>query len=203
MTSTPPKTSRLPRSERREQLVAAAREVFVQQGYHAASMDQIAERAGVSKPLLYQHFPSKLSLYTALIEVACDEMIEAARSALASTTNNEERVRATVRLWYEFAAEDGPAFRLIFDSDLTSDPHIRELLERVYHDSAVGIAEFIVADTDIDFDAALLLASNLIGGGHMSARTWFSSGSRLSIDEAATLTSQLLWRGIAGFPKTV
>ncbi|HZI96263.1 MAG TPA: helix-turn-helix domain-containing protein, partial [Actinomycetales bacterium] len=52
--------ARLPRSARRAQLLGAAQEVFVSRGYHAAAMDEIADRAGVSKPVLYQHFPSKL-----------------------------------------------------------------------------------------------------------------------------------------------
>ena len=59
---------RLPRSARRKQLLEAAQEVFVAQGYHAAAMDDIAERAGVSKPVLYQHFPGKLDLYLALLD---------------------------------------------------------------------------------------------------------------------------------------
>jgi AcrR family transcriptional regulator len=56
---------RLPRDERRAQLLAAALEVFTQAGYHSAAMDEIADRAKVSKPVLYQHFPSKLDLYPA------------------------------------------------------------------------------------------------------------------------------------------
>ena len=60
--------TRLPRSARRKQLLEAAQEVFVAQGYHAAAMDDIAERAGVSKPVLYQHFPGKLELYLALLD---------------------------------------------------------------------------------------------------------------------------------------
>src|SRR5580693_10508456 len=60
--------TRLPRHERRRQLLDAALEVFVSQGYHAAAMDEIAERAGVSKPVLYQHFPGKLDLYLALLD---------------------------------------------------------------------------------------------------------------------------------------
>src|SRR5215469_16057105 len=60
--------NRLPKPARRRQLLAAAQEVFVAQGYHAAAMDDIAERAGVSKPVLYQHFPGKLELYLALLD---------------------------------------------------------------------------------------------------------------------------------------
>jgi len=60
-----PRGTRLPRRARRNQLLGAAQEVFVAQGYHAAAMDDIADRAGVSKPVLYQHFPGKLELYLA------------------------------------------------------------------------------------------------------------------------------------------
>lgn len=166
-------------------------------------MDEIADRAGVSKPVLYQHFPSKLSLYTALVEEACDEVIAAIGTALTSTKDNAARVLATINVWYDYVAEEGQAFRLIFESDLTNDPKIRELLDRVNNESAAAIAEVIAEDTSISKDAALLLAASLVGGGHVSARTWVSSGSQLSKDEAVTLASTLLWRGIAGFPKTV
>jgi AcrR family transcriptional regulator len=73
---------RLPRRARRAQLLSAALEVFVAQGYHAAAMDDIAERAGVSKPVLYQHFPGKLDLYVALLDQSCDQIISAAGRAL-------------------------------------------------------------------------------------------------------------------------
>ena len=71
---------RLPRRARRAQLLSAALEVFVAQGYHAAAMDDIAERAGVSKPVLYQHFPGKLDLYLALLDQSCDQIISGRRA---------------------------------------------------------------------------------------------------------------------------
>ena len=73
------RSARLPRSARREQLLGAAQEVFVAQGYHAAAMDDIAERAGVSKPVLYQHFPGKLDLYLALLDQHAEAMVAAVR----------------------------------------------------------------------------------------------------------------------------
>ena len=72
--------ARLPRKERRAQLLESALEVFVAQGYHAAAMDDIAERAGVSKPVLYQHFPGKLDLYLALLDRSCDAIIDNCRA---------------------------------------------------------------------------------------------------------------------------
>src|SRR5436309_11116853 len=83
---------RLPRSARRKQLLAAAQQVFVAQGYHAAAMDDIAERAGVSKPVLYQHFPGKLDLYLALLDTHCDALLDKVRAAMSATSDNKERV---------------------------------------------------------------------------------------------------------------
>src|SRR5215217_5833367 len=95
-----PRGGRLPRKARRAQLLDSALEVFVAQGYHAAAMDDIAERAGVSKPVLYQHFPGKMELYLALLEQSTNHIIDATREALASTHDNKLRVLATMQVFY-------------------------------------------------------------------------------------------------------
>src|SRR6201992_4058418 len=117
-----PRGGRLPRGERRAQLLDSALEVCVAQGYHAAAMDDIAERAGVSKPVLYQHFPGKLDLYLALLDQSCDQIISAAAKALESTDDNKQRVTATMHAFYEYVADAEGAFRLVFESDLTNEP---------------------------------------------------------------------------------
>src|SRR5215204_4662681 len=94
--------TRLPRSARRKQLLAAAQQIFVAQGYHAAAMDEIAEQAGVSKPVLYQHFPGKLELYLALLDTHCDAFAELILSAMSATTENAERVRGAMRAYFDF-----------------------------------------------------------------------------------------------------
>src|SRR6266566_777758 len=108
--------NRLPKPARRRQLLAAAQEVFVAQGYHAAAMDEIAERAGVSKPVLYQHFPGKLELYLALLETHVDELVARVRGAMESTTDNKLRVFAAVGAFYDFVDGEGQAFRMVFES---------------------------------------------------------------------------------------
>src|SRR3982750_2785351 len=97
-----PRGGRLPRNARRAQLLDAALEVFVAQGYHAAAMDDIAERAGVSKPVLYQHFPGKLELYLALLDTHCDAIIAKVRDAMLATNDNKERVKGAVRAYFDF-----------------------------------------------------------------------------------------------------
>src|SRR5215207_8158784 len=101
--------TRLPRSARRKQLMAAAQDVFVAQGYHAAAMDDIAERAGVSKPVLYQHFPGKLELYLALLDTHCDAIVEQFCSAMAATTDNKERVRGATHAYFDFVSHESEA----------------------------------------------------------------------------------------------
>src|ERR687894_2109390 len=86
------RTSRLPRGARRVQLLQAAQDVFVAQGFHAAAMDDIADRAGVSKPVLYQHFPGKRELYLALLEEHVGQLADRVRDAMAGTVDNAERV---------------------------------------------------------------------------------------------------------------
>src|SRR6476646_10921902 len=100
-TEPPRRTSRLPRGARRLQLLRAAQDVFVAQCFHAAAMDEIADRAGVSKPVLYQHFPSKLELYLALLDQHTGELVDAVRQALASTTDNKKRGAATIAAYFE------------------------------------------------------------------------------------------------------
>ena len=76
------KAARLPRDERRAQLLVAALEVFTAAGYHSAAMDEIADRAKVSKPVLYQHFPSKLELYLAVLDLHIDSLVFAIQKQL-------------------------------------------------------------------------------------------------------------------------
>lgn len=191
---------RLPRTARRAQLLSVALDVFVEYGYHAASMDEIADRAGVSKPVLYQHFPGKLDLYLALLETSVDSVIDGVRSALASTHDNRRRVQATMELWYDYVADRRAAFRLVFEADLSSDPRVRELVERVTQESAAAVAQVIREDTNLPQAASHLLATGLVGIGHVSARNWMSSDSELTRDEAIQLAAGLAWRGISGFP---
>jgi AcrR family transcriptional regulator len=200
-----PRGGRLPRRERRAQLLDSALGVFVAQGYHAAAMDDIAEQAGVSKPVLYQHFPGKLDLYLALLDAACDQVIDNCRQALASTPDNKTRVAAAMAAFYSYVAGERGAFRLVFESDLTSEPAVREHVERVTSECAAMISDVIHDDTGLPAEASRLLAVSLVGMAQVSARFWVSEASRsseLTQDQAVELVSGLAWRGIRGYPLT-
>ncbi len=191
----------MPRSERRAQLLESALQIFVAQGYHSAAMDDIAVRAGVSKPVLYQHFPSKLELYVALLDVACDKVVANVRQALASTTDNEERVAASTQAFYTYMSDPAAAFRLVFESDLTSEPEVRKRVDRVTLQCANAIAEVIADDTGLPADVAQLLAAALVGMNQVSARFWLESEPNISQRQATDLITRLAWRGIRGFPR--
>lgn len=192
---------RLPRRARRAQLLTAAREVFVAQGYHAAAMDDIAERAGVSKPVLYQHFPGKLDLYLALLDESCDAMINAAAAALESTDDNKQRVIATMHAFYDYVASAEGAFRLVFESDLTNEPAVRARVDRVTTECAKLIAHVIRDDTGLPDEQSQLLAVSLVGMGQVSARFWLQETGTIPQGDAAQLVAGLAWRGIGGYPR--
>ncbi|MBR7743827.1 TetR/AcrR family transcriptional regulator [Phycicoccus sp. BSK3Z-2] len=199
---TPARSARMPRSERRAQLLEAAQAVFVQSGYHAAAMDEIAERAGVSKPVLYQHFPGKLDLYLALLDTHCDTLEQLVRRALETTEgDNEVRVRATVAAYFDFVTREDAAFRMVFESDLTSVPQVRARLDGVEMSCAEAISEVIAEDTGVDDERALLLGSALAGMAQVAARHWLAQGGDIPEEEAARMISTLAWRGLGSFPK--
>ncbi|HEX7746131.1 MAG TPA: TetR/AcrR family transcriptional regulator [Micromonosporaceae bacterium] len=192
--------ARLPRSARRKQLLAAAQEVFVAHGYHQAAMDDIAERAGVSKPVLYQHFPGKLELYLALLDTHCDAIVAKVRTAMRSTTENRERVSGAVRAYFDFVDHESEAFRLVFASDLRNEPAVRERVERVEQGCIAAITDTIMSDTGVSRARAELLASGLVGAAETAAQFWLASGRKVPKAEAEALLAALSWRGIASFP---
>jgi AcrR family transcriptional regulator len=197
-----PKSVRLPRRARRAQLLTAALEVFVAQGYHAAAMDDIAERAGVSKPVLYQHFPGKLELYLALLDQSCDTIISSCAKALESTEDNKLRVTATMHAFFDYVASAEGAFRLVFESDLTNEPAVRARVDRVTVECAKLIARVIAVDTGLTAEQSQLLAVSLVGMGQVSARFWLTEPGAIDQAEAASLVAGLAWRGIRGYPRT-
>ncbi len=193
---------RLPRKARREQLLLSARVVFVARGYHAAAMDEIAENAGVSKPVLYQHFPSKLDLYLALLEQSTEDLVLRVQNALDGTHDNQRRVRAAIEAYFAFVDDEAAAFRLVFESDLTNEPAVRTIIEGVDVRCAEAISHVIAADTGLPQDEAMPVAMGLLGMAQTAARFWLREKGTIPRDQASKMMSVLAWRGVSGFPKT-
>ncbi|MHA6796515.1 TetR/AcrR family transcriptional regulator [Pseudonocardia bannensis] len=192
--------ARLSRSARRAQLLVAARDVFAAQGYHAAAMDDIAEKAGVSKPVLYQHFPGKLELYQALLTTYADELVGRVQTAISRTDDNRERVNAAVAAYFDFVAGEGHAYRLVFESDLRSEPEAAAVVDGALTKCIDAVAEVVTKDAGLDAARARLLAVGLVGLSQVAAQYWLDSDQSVPRDEAVGLMSALAWRGLAGFP---
>lgn len=197
----PARGVRMPRGQRRAQLLSAAREVFVANGYHAAAMDEIAVRAGVSKPVLYQHFPGKLELYLALIDAATEELLGRIHLALGSTDDNKQRVIATVSAYFDFVDDESGYYRLLFESDLTNAPEVKERLDKLTELCSREVATIIADDTGLPSEESTLLAVGMVGIAQVTARYWRASGGSIPRGAAAEVVAALGWRGIRGFPK--
>lgn len=200
MTSTPHRVQRLPRAQRRAQLLQAAQAVFVRKGYHAAAMEDIADEAGVSKPVLYQHFPGKLELYLALLESECDRLESLVLEALDSTDDHKERVYATIAAFFEFVGDEGEAFRLVFESDLTGDSRVRHRIDALEAQLGDAISHRIAQDTGLPKSFSDLLGVTLAGMSQVSARAWLAHSATIPQADAALAAGHLAWRGLSSYP---
>ena len=196
------KSARLPRDERRAQLLVAALEVFTAAGYHSAAMDEIADRANVSKPVLYQHFPSKLDLYLAVLDLHIDSLVFAIQKAIASNRENSSRVAATVEAYFGFIDSEGEAFRLLFESDMNVEPAVHERLNRMTYDCAAAVSAVISIDTGLGKEESMMLAVGIIGTVQTTARHWLDRDGKIDRQRATELVMNLIWRVISGFPKS-
>ncbi len=169
-------------------------------------MDDIAERAGVSKPVLYQHFPSKLELYLALLDQHAESLVRpgprgARLDDRQPASASRPRSRPTSTSSTARAPGEG-AFRLVFESDLRNDPAVRERVERMTQGCVDAIAETIAHDTGYRAEEAQLLSIGLSGLMEVGARWWLTSPDRIPKERAVELLMGLAWRGISGTPRT-
>jgi AcrR family transcriptional regulator len=151
--------------------------------------------------VLYQHFDSKLDLYLALLDRACDSLLGVVQVALGSTDHNADRTVAVIGAFYDFVSSAGGEFRFVFESDLTGVGRVQDRLWQVNNDVADSIAAVIAEDTAMPAAQARLLAISLVGLAQVGARYWVSDRSdSIGLEQAKQLVSTLAWRGISGFP---
>src|SRR6201984_2922324 len=174
--------NRLPRDERRGQLLAAASEVFVDRGYHAAGMDEIADRAGVSKPVLYQHFTSKLELYLAVLARHADNLVSGVRQALRTTTDNRQRVRAAVDAFFDFIEHDSQGYRLIFENYYVTDRQVSAQAKGSTQACTDAGVDLVSHDSGLEPHRARMIAVGLVAISVDSARYWLNNDRPVSKD---------------------
>lgn len=192
------RTVRMTREDRREQLLTIALRVFAAGGYHTTSMDDIAAAAGVSKPVLYQHFPGKRELYLALVEFTLADLSERLAHALAaSQDNNRAAVERMIATHFEFVEQQPASHRLVFSADLLAFPEVAEKLNEFYDRIATRIASVLGPNVGIPDVQAAMLARGLVQLVQTAAVYWAQHPQAGSRPEAEHQVFRLAWGGIS------
>jgi AcrR family transcriptional regulator len=186
---------RLPADERRQQLLEVACELFARSGFHDTSMDDIAEGAGVTKPVLYQHFPSKKALYGELLEDTGRRLLDHLARATSRAQSGRERVEAGFRAYFQFAVGDRSSFRLLFGASIRSDPDFARTVDEVLRAAADTISDLI--EIPASDEQRRVLASALVGMAEAVGRRALTEPD-VDAGELASWIAELAWFGLRG-----
>jgi len=190
-------STRLPAARRRRQLLDVALDVFADRGFHVTSMNDVAEAAGVTKPVLYQHFGSKRELYLELLEDVGGSLRDAIAKATAEATSPREQVLAGFGAYFRFVVDHEPSFRLLFGGGTRRDEEFADAVRLI----EVSIADIIATLIDVeglDTDRRRLLAHGIVGLAEGTSRHWLMSGGRGDPDTLAAQVAELAWAGLRG-----
>jgi AcrR family transcriptional regulator len=189
-------TSRLSANARREQLLDVALEVFARSGYHDTSMNDVAEAAGVTKPVLYQHFESKRELFQALLDAVGARMLAAISAGTAGVKDGRTLTELGFRSYFRWVAEDHDAFMLLYGGASRRDQEFSRAVRRVTNGMVQAVAPLIAAD--IDDEHRLTLAHALVGLAEGASRRLVERGEHFDPDVIARQVSDLAWAGLRG-----
>jgi len=188
---------RLPAVQRRRQLLDVSLEVFAAQGFHGASMAEVAAAAGVTKPVLYQHFRSKRELYLELLDDVGQRLLEEVQKATAAAGGPRQQVASGFAAYFRFVSQNESAFRLLFGGEgREADREFADAVRRVEDAMADAIA--VLIDADIDDDHRRLLAYGVVGLAEATSRHWVLSGRREPVDVLSRRVADLTWAGLRG-----
>jgi AcrR family transcriptional regulator len=154
-------SKRLPADRRRQQLLDVALILFAERGFNATTMDDTAEAAGVTKPLLYQHFDSKRALYLELVDSVATTMLEAIGKAVAAADGPRQQVEGGFAAYFHLVVTHPEAFNLLFGSNVPNDPELSRAVRSVQDTIAEAIDPLI--DAGLDEDHRRLLAYAMVG----------------------------------------
>lgn len=195
---------RLPKAERRRRLLAAASEMFGKKGYRRTEMADVARAAGVTKPVLYRHFPGgKAEIFIAVLDQHLNALLRDLWAAMAGSTEPRERVYRGLDAYVAFAERDPRAFRLLVDSPVEIEADVAEQLHRARELIADGLTNTIgdvMRGVGLGAEGAPIYAHALLGAAESSVSWWLEKG----VMERAALVDHLLafiWRGFDGLPR--
>jgi AcrR family transcriptional regulator len=192
-------STRLPARERRQQLLDVALDVFSGTGFHETTMDDIAAAAGVTKPVLYQHFTSKRSLYLHLVDDVGQRMARAITVKTSDTDSPRKQVESGVAAYFDFVADNRAAFLLLFEGADRSDADVAEAVNRIEDSMAELVAPLIAAGIEADQQRAL--AYGIVGAAEAAGRAWATGKLTIDASHLAVEIAELAWSGLRGISR--
>lgn len=189
--------TRLPAARRRQQLLDVALGVFAERGFHPTSMNDLAEAAGVTKPVLYQHFGSKRELYLELLDDVGSRLRTAIDKATTEATSPREQVERGVAAYFRFVAEHQAAFQVLFGGGTRRDEEFAGYARQVEDAIATTVAALIDVEGLEEADRRLL-AHGIVGLAEGTGRHWLRSGAEGDPDALAARVAELAWAGLRG-----
>jgi AcrR family transcriptional regulator len=196
---------RLRKPQRRRSLLDAAVATFGASGYHATSLDAVAARAGVSKPVLYDHFPSKEALYVAVLEDLSERMLATlARHARPAAAGLEERLESAVAMLCRFVRHDPAAARLLFP-ETVSEPAVAAAHAAIRARSVQLVAELTASDPDFTAPRGLsrrraaLIMGELQYSACVAAATWVYDHPTVPVAHVVAVFMDFAWVGLERF----
>lgn len=192
-----PRRIRWTAQDRRVQLVTLATEVFAERGFAATTMDEIALRAGVTKPVLYQHFPSKRALYDYLLDTITAELIEALVEATDRAEGPREKVAEGFLTFFTYIAENRDQFVVLYDRSGGDGAGLGRV-----EDTLIDLVDPLI-EAGLEPSHRRLLAVAVVTMAEGVARRWLDSpgdgDGRDLLDEARPLAAELAslaWGGL-------
>lgn len=190
-------STRMRSEDRRRQLLDIACEVFADRGFSATIMDDVAYAAGVTKPVLYQHFTSKRALFIAVLEDSGERLIGSILEATKQGETLREQMTKGFIAYFDFVRNDDASFRLLFGASARNDTDFAEVTNNVLNRFADSVTSLIIED--LPEQERRLLAHSLIGMAESAARFNYMNGERLiSDDDLHTWVTDLAWKGLRG-----
>ena len=185
---------RLPAPARREQILDVSVQVFARRGFHSTSMNDVADAAGVTKPVLYQHFDSKQDLYLALIDEAGNRLRTAISKAVAGATNGKQQTELGFKAYFRWVSDDHDAFLLLFGSRASRDEESTKAIRRITAEAAQAIAPLIAADIELEHQR--ILAQGLVGLAEGVSRHLVERGETFDPDTLGQQIADMAWAGL-------
>lgn len=196
MTARPP-AARLPAARRRQQLLEVALATFGELGFHPTSMNDVAEAAGVTKPVLYQHFRSKRDLYREVLSEVGARLLDAITKATTAAQSPRQQVELGFVAYFRFVEANEAAFRVLFGGGTRRDEEFAAQVAAVESAIAEAIATLIDVE-GLTVPQRRQLAHGLVGLAEGTSRAWMAEGTEQPADDLARLLADLAWRGLRG-----